>query len=68
MTDLSPQFEETLPLLDLQLDDYAVIVNELLEEIDAILSMTAGHQIVSASEIADKLLDLRIIVSKLQPK
>lgn len=40
-------------------------IQELLDEIDAMLAMTAGHQIVSASEMADKLLDLRGVVGKL---
>ena len=40
-------------------------VQELLDEIDAMLAMTAGHQIVSASEMSDKLLDLRGVVGKL---
>lgn len=40
-------------------------VQELLDEIDAMLAMTAGHQIVSASEMTDKLLDLRGVVGKL---
>lgn len=43
-------------------------VQELLDEIDAMLAMTAGHQIVSASEMADKLLDLRGVVDKLSTK
>ena len=40
-------------------------IQELLDEIDAMLAMTAGHQIVSASEMTDKLLDLRNVVGKL---
>ena len=40
-------------------------VQELLYEIDEMLAMTAGHQIVSASEMTDKLLDLRGVVGKL---
>lgn len=40
-------------------------IQELLDEIDEMLAMTAGHQIVSASEITDKLLDLRGVVGKL---
>lgn len=76
MTNLSTQFphdksgtnEEVLTLLDLELDDYTVIIQELMMAIDEMLAMTAGHQIVSASEIADMVLDLRILVSKLQPK
>lgn len=77
MTSLSPQIDpvdkpndyaEVLTLLDLELDDYTIIVQEILTNIDEMLAMTAGHQIVSASEIADMVLDLRILVSKLQPK
>jgi hypothetical protein len=40
-------------------------IQTLLDEIDEMLAMTAGHQIVSASEITDKLLDLRGVVGKL---
>jgi hypothetical protein len=40
-------------------------VQELLDGIDEMLKMTAGHQIMSASEVADKLLDLRGVVGKL---
>jgi len=40
-------------------------IQALLDEIDEMLKMTAGHQIVSASEVADKLLDLRGVVGKL---
>lgn len=40
-------------------------IQELLDEIDEMLKMTVGHQIVSASEMTDKLLDLRGVVGKL---
>jgi hypothetical protein len=40
-------------------------IQTLLDEIDEMLAMTAGHQIVSASEMTDKLLDLRGVVGKL---
>lgn len=43
-------------------------IQELLDEIDAMLAMTAGHQIISASEMTDKLLDLRSVVDKLSTK
>lgn len=47
-------------------DSVSDLAKELLDEIDEMLELTAGHQIVSASEIADKLLDLRLIVAKVQ--
>jgi hypothetical protein len=45
--------------------DCDIDVQELLDGIDEMLEMTAGHQIMSASEVADKLLDLRGVVGKL---
>lgn len=39
---------------------------QIKNSVDEMLSMTAGHQIVSASEMTDKLLDLRILVSQLE--
>lgn len=66
---LSPQFEsidQDLEVLDLEVSTNHTVVAEIKNSVDEMLAMTAGHQIVSASEIADKLLDLRILVSKLQ--
>jgi len=45
--------------------DCDIDIQELLDGIDEMLEMTAGHQIMSASEVADKLLDLRGVVGKL---
>ena len=73
MAGLSPQFESTQDI-DLEVSEIESTINELhrhtvlLEvqnSVDEMLAMTAGHQIVSASEMTDKLLDLRILVSKL---
>lgn len=64
-----PQFEqledESLTLLDIEVEE-TTSAAEIIKSVDELLAMTAGHQIVSASEMADKLLDLRILVNKLQ--
>lgn len=69
MTHLNPpQFEhledESLTLLDIEVEE-TTTRDEIIKSVDELLANTAGHQIVSASEMADKLLDLRILVSKL---
>lgn len=65
----TPQFEqledESLTLLDIEVEE-TTSAAEIIKSVDELLAMTAGHQIVSASEMADRLLDLRILVSKLQ--
>jgi hypothetical protein len=38
------------------------IITQVTSLIDEALLMTAGHQIVSASEMTDKLLDVRILL------
>lgn len=56
--------DDALTFLDIEVEE-STSVAEVINSVDELLAMTAGHQIVSASEIADKLLDLRILVSKL---
>jgi hypothetical protein len=41
-------------------DDLRAALDGLIAGIDAMLAATAGHQVVSASEMADMLLDLRL--------
>lgn len=57
--------DDSLEIYDLEVSLNHTVVEEIKNSVDEMLAMTAGHQIVSASEIADKLLDLRILVSKL---
>lgn len=38
------------------------IITQVTALVDEALLMTAGHQIVSASEMTDKLLDVRILL------
>lgn len=38
------------------------LITQVTTLIDEALLMTAGHQIVSASEMTDKLLDVRILL------
>jgi hypothetical protein len=57
---LSPQFADLNKGLE------QTLTTQIKNSVDEMLSMTAGHQIVSASEMADKLLDLRILVSQLE--
>lgn len=57
--------DDDLEVLDLELAINHTVLQEVQNSVDEMLAMTAGHQIVSASEMADKLLDLRILVSKL---
>lgn len=63
-----PQFErledESLTLLDIEVEE-TTTRDAIVKSVDELLAHTAGHQIVSASEMADRLLDLRILVSKL---
>ena len=62
---LSPQFAD--PGSKNQ-DLEQALTTQIKNSVDEMLSMTAGHQIVSASEMTDKLLDLRILVSKLNTR
>lgn len=57
---------DSLSLLDIELSANQSTVEEILSGIDEMLALTSGHQIVSASEMADKLLDLRLLVSQFQ--
>lgn len=57
--------DDDLEIYDLEMSLDHTVVEEIKNSVDEMLSMTAGHQIVSASEMTDKLLDLRILVSKL---
>lgn len=38
------------------------LITQVTALVDEALLMTAGHQIVSASEMTDKLLDVRILL------
>lgn len=57
--------DDDLEIYDLEMSLDHTVAEEIKNSVDEMLSMTAGHQIVSASEMTDKLLDLRILVSKL---
>ena len=57
---LSPQFADLNQGLE------QTLTTQIKNSVDEMLSMTAGHQIVSASEMTDKLLDLRILISQLE--
>lgn len=64
MTSSDDVIDDSLTLLDIEIEETSSPA-DVLKSVDELLAMTAGHQIVSASEMADKLLDLRILVSKL---
>jgi hypothetical protein len=60
--------DDSLEVLGLELSLDHTLIDQIKNSVDEMLSMTAGHQIVSASEMTDKLLDLRILVSKLSTR
>jgi hypothetical protein len=38
------------------------IISQITDIVDSVLALTSGLQIVSASEISDKMLDIRILL------
>lgn len=52
--------------IDIELVKELPLATQIKNSVDEMLSMTSGHQIVSASEISDKLLDIRLLVSQLE--